>query len=88
MNQFRSVFMDLSILPLLLFPIEPVSPEQILVGVRLMISSAIRAFEQVRAWISFFYFQSWRVDLVICLTVPSKFLMVFRFMRTIAFDVF
>jgi len=42
----------------------------------------------VRAWFPFFHFQSWRVNLVIHLATPSKFLMVFRFMRTIAFDIF
>jgi len=50
--------MDLSVLPLLPFPIKPVSPERTLVGVCLMISSAIRAFEQVRTWFPFFGFQS------------------------------
>ena len=53
-----------------------------------MISLAIQAFEWVRAWFSFFCFQSWRVDLVICLVIPSKFLIIFRFMRTVAFDIF
>ena len=88
MNWFGSIFTDLSVLPLLLFPIKPMSPEQTLVGVCLMISSAIWAFEWVRAWFLFFRFQSWRVDLVVYLVTPSKFPMVFRFMRTVAFDTF
>jgi len=87
-NRLGPVFTDLSILPLLPFPIKPVSPEWTLVGVRLMIPLAIRAFEWVRAWFPFFCFQSWKVDLIIHLTTPSKFPMVFRFVRTVAFDTF
>ena len=80
--------MDLSILLLMPFPIEPVSPKWTLVGVRLVVSLAIQALEHVRAWFSFFCFQSWQVGLGICLAVPAKSLMVFRFVQPIAFDTF
>jgi len=70
------------------FPIEPVSPKQTLIGVHLVVSSAIRALECVSAWFFFFHFQSWRVNLGVCLVAPAKFPMVFRFVRPIAFDAF
>ena len=41
--------MDLSILPLMPFPIEPVSPKQTLIGVCLVVSSAIQTLEHVGA---------------------------------------
>ena len=40
------------------------------------------------AWFILLGFQSWQVDFGICLATPTKFSMVFGFVRTIAFDVF
>jgi len=42
----------------------------------------------VRAWFTLFGFQSWQVDLGICLATSTKFSMVIGFVRTIAFDIF
>ena len=87
-GRFGSVLMDLSVLLLMPFPIEPVTPKRTLVGVCLMVSTTVRTLEQVGAWFLFFCFQSWQVDLGISLAVPSKFSVVFWFVRPIAFDAF
>ena len=88
MNWFWSVFTDLGVLFLVAFPIESVSPKRTLVGVSLVVAPTVRTFEWVGAWFALLGFQSWWVDLGICLATPTKFSMVFRFVRTIAFDAF
>jgi len=87
-DRFGSVLTDLSVLLLMPFPIEPVTPKQTLVGVCLMVSVTVQILEQVGAWFLFFCFQSWQVDLGISLAAPSKFLVVFQFVWPIAFDAF
>jgi len=42
----------------------------------------------VGAWFILLGFQSWWVDLGICLATPTEFSMVIRFVRTVAFDAF
>ena len=86
MNQFRSVFMDLSIFSQVLFPIEPMMPKQTLIRVSKMVSATVGALEWVGTWFTFFHFQSWQIDFGISLTAPTKFSMMFRFVRSIVFD--
>ena len=70
------------------FPIEPVSPKQTLIGVCLVVSATIRVLEQMGARFSFLGFQPRRIHLGISFATLSEFLMMFRFMWTIAFDAF
>jgi len=70
------------------FPIEPVPPKRTLIGVCLVVSATIQAFEQVEAWFPFLGFQSWWVDLGICFATPSEFSMMFGFVWTVTFDTF
>ena len=88
MNWFWSVFTDLSVFLQMPFPVKPMSPKQTLIGVCLVVSMTIQAFEQMGAWFSFFGFQPWRVDLGICFAAPSKFLMMFGFVWIVVFNTF
>ena len=87
-NGFGSVFMDLDIFLLLLFPIEMMFPEGALDRVSLMFSLTIRILERVGAQFSFLCFKSRRVRFFIHLTTPSKFAMVLWFMEAITLDTF
>jgi len=78
--------MDLSIFLLLPFSVESVSSEGTLVGVGLVVSPPIRALERVRAWFIFLCLETRRVHLLIHLTTPPKFTVVFRFVETIILD--
>ena len=61
-------------------------PEWALVGVSLVITPTIRAFEQVRAWITLLSLKMWRVRLLVHFAAPPKFLVIFGFVWTIALD--
>ena len=87
-NQLGSVFMDLSIFLLLLFPIESVSPEWTLVGISFVIPSAIQVLEWMRIQLPFLCLQLRRVNLFVGLATPPKFTVVFRLVGTVAFNTF
>ena len=70
----------------MLFSVEVVLPERVLIRVGLMISLTIRAFKCVRTWFSLFCFKSRRVSSQICFATPSEVIIVLRFVRAIAFD--
>jgi len=78
--------MDLSIFSCVPFSVELVPPKQTLIGIGLMVTLAVRAFERMGAWFTFLGFQSRRVNFVICLTTPTEFSMVFGFMGAVTFD--
>ena len=80
--------MDLSILPLVPFPIELMSPKWTLIGVSLVIPVTVQALECVRAWFAFLDFQPWWVELGVCFAAPTEFSMMFGFVRLIAFNTF
>jgi len=80
--------MDLSILLLLPFSVEAVFPEGTLVGICLMVTSTIGAFEGVRAGFALLHFKAQWVCLLICLTAPPEFVMVLELVRTVTFDTF
>ena len=69
-------------------PVKSVPPEQTQVGISLMITTAIQAFERMRAWFTFLGFQPWWVNLGVSFTTPAKFSVVFRFVRAVTFDAF
>jgi len=69
-------------------PVKSVSLEQTQVGISLMIATAIRAFEQMRAQFVFLGFQPRWVNLGVSFTTPAKFSVVFRFVQAITFDTF
>ena len=58
-----------------------------LVGVSLVIAPTIRAFERVKAWITFLSLETQRVCLLVRFAVPLKFLVVLRFVWTIALNI-
>jgi len=70
-----------------LFTIEPIFSEWILVRVCLVISMIVQAFECIQVWFIFLCFKSGRIDFVICLIAPSKLVVVFSFMWTTALDI-
>jgi len=61
-------------------------PEWTLVGVSLVIAPAIRAFECMRAWVTFLSLKTRGVRLLICFVAPPKFLVIFGSVRSIALD--
>jgi len=65
--------MDLRIFLHLPFPIEMVLPEGGYIQVGLVITMAVQAFESMGARVSFFCFESQRVDLIVCFAAPPKF---------------
>ena len=88
MNQVTSAFVKF-----LLFFVMPVTVETILsegtsVQVCLMITSTIGVFEQVRVWFTFLSLKFWRVYFLVCFITPSKVMIMFGFMKTIAFNIF
>jgi len=68
--------------------VETMFPEGISVQVCLMITSTIGVFEQVRTWFALLGLKSQRVCFFIGFIIPSKVIMMFRFMRTVAFNIF
>jgi len=78
--------MDLGIFLLLPFSVKSVSPEEVLVGVGLVVSLTIRALERVWAWFAFLHLETRRVCLLIHLATPFKFMVVFRFVGAITLD--
>ena len=85
-NRFDPVFTDLSVFLLVPLPVELMSPEWALVGVSLVIATAIRAFECMRTWVAFLSLKTRGVRLLICFAAPSKFSVVFGSVRSIALD--
>jgi len=79
--------MDLSVFFLVPFTIESMPPEWALVGVSLVITPTIRAFEQVRAWIALLSLKMWRVHLLVHFAAPPEFLVIFGFVWIIALDI-
>ena len=69
-------------------PVKSVPPERTQVGVSLMITTAIRAFERMRAQFAFLGFQPWWVNLGVSFATPAKFSVVFRFVWAVTFDTF
>ena len=80
--------MELMILFSVPFVIELVFPKKILVRVCLMITTAVKIFEGVGAWFILLGFQSGRVSFTVHFIVPSKVLMVIRFVRAITLNIF
>ena len=80
--------MDLNILLLLPLSIEAVPPEETLIGVSLMVSLTIGAFEGIRAWLALLYFKTRWIHLLVHLATPPEFVVVLRFIRAIIFDAF
>jgi len=78
-NQFDPVFTDLGIFLLVPFSVESMPPEWTLVGVGLVITSAIRAFERVRAWIALLSLEMQRVCLLVHFAAPPEFSVVLGF---------
>ena len=78
--------MDLGIFVQVPFSVESVSPKQILIGIGLIVTLAVRAFERVRAWFALLGFKPRQVDLGVCLATPTEFSIVFRSVGTITFD--
>ena len=87
MNQLNPIFTDLSIFFLLPFSVELVSLEEALVGVGLVVLPTIRALERVWAWFVFLRLKMRRVHLLIHLTTPPEFMVVFRFVGAITLDI-
>ena len=85
-NWFDPVFIDLSIFFLLSFPIESMLPEQTLIWVGLVISPTVQVFEHVWTQFPFLCFKSRGVHFFVYIATPSKFTMVFQFVRTIVLD--
>ena len=86
MEQFRSVFTDLSILFNVPLTIESVSPKWTLGGVSCMISFAIGALEHMRARFAPLGFESWWIYFIVGFAAPTKLSVMFRLVRAIAFD--
>ena len=72
----------------MLFTIEPVFPEEILVRVYLIIILAVKIFERVRVWFTLLGFEFRRISFTVCFIVLSKVLMMFGFVGAIIPDVF
>jgi len=87
-NRLDPVFIDLGIFLLLPLSVEMMSLEGTLVGVGLVVSLTIRAFEGMWARFALLYFEARWVCLLICLAIPPKFAVVFGFVRAVAFDIF
>ena len=79
--------MNLGIFLLVPFSVELMPPEWALVGVGLVITPTIRAFEWVRAWFTFLCLETWWVCLLIRFAAPPKFTVVLGFVWTIALDI-
>jgi len=71
-----------------LFFVEAVFPEWTHIWIGLMITLVVDTLEHVRTRLFFLSFQSRWVDLAVHLATPSKLLMVFQHLRSIAFDIF
>jgi len=71
--------MDLSVFLLVPFSVESMPPEWALVGVGLVITPTIRAFEQMGAWFIFLCLEARWVCLLICFAAPPKFTVVLGF---------
>ena len=82
----RSVFTDLSVLLNVPLSVESMSPERTSVGIGLVIPFAVRAFEDVGAWLAFLGFKSRWVNFIVSFATPPKFSMMLRFMRAVTFD--
>ena len=78
--------MDLGIFVQVPFSVESVSLKQILIGIGLIVTLAVRAFERVRAWFALLGFKPRWVDLGVSLAKPTEFSIVFRSLVTITFD--
>jgi len=85
-NLFDPVFTDLGVFLLVPLPVESIFPEWALVGVSLVITPAIRAFECMRAWVAFLSLEMRGVHLLIRFAAPPKFLVIFRSVQSIALD--
>jgi len=80
--------MDLGIFLLLPLSVEMMSLEGVLVGVGLVVSLTIRAFEDMWARFALLCFEVRWVCLLIRLATSPEFMVVFRFVRAVAFDAF
>jgi len=68
------------------FSIEVMPLKQTDVGVGLVVSFVVGTFEQMGVWLALLGFQSKWVNFSISLAVPTKFSVVFKLVRAIAFD--
>jgi len=66
------------------FTIELMSSERVDVRVCLIVSLAIRALKEVRAWFAFPCFQSRRVHLLVCFATLCELTVMLRFVRPVA----
>ena len=66
--------------------VEVVASEWAWVGVSLIIAFAVNVFECIQAWFTLLCFQTGRIHLEVSLAIPSKVVVVFGFLWTIAFD--
>jgi len=80
--------MDFSIFLEMPFSVEVVPPEWALVQIGLMVSLTFGAFERMGTWFILLCFEVQWVQFFVHLTAPSKFAVVLRFVRSIAFDAF
>ena len=87
-DRLRPAFTDLGVLFDVPFTVEAMPPKWAVIGVGLVISFTVGALEGVRARFALFGFKSRRVDFSVSFTTPTKFSMMFRFVRPVAFDAF
>ena len=86
MNWLDPIFMDFRIFLQVPLPIKVVLPKQTWIWVHLIVPSAIRAFEGIRARFAFFSFKARWVCLFIGFTIPTEFTVVLWFVMTITLD--
>jgi len=86
MNRVDPVFTDLRVFLLVPFSIELVLPKWTCSRVCLMFASTVGTLEGVWAWFAYLGFKVWWVSLFIGLAAPAKFMMILRFVGSIALD--
>ena len=70
------------------FSVEAVLPEWALIQINLVVSPTVGAFERMGTQFTLLCFKMWWVQFFVHLAAPSKFAVVLRFVRSIAFDAF
>ena len=70
------------------FSVEVVPPEWALIQIGLVVSLIVGAFERVGTQFTLLCFKMWWVQFFVCLTAPPEFVIVLRFVRSIAFNAF
>ena len=88
MNWLLSIFMNLNILLAMPFFFEAMFPKWTICRISLVFVFVVGTPEEIGARFTLLYFESRRVNFIICLTAPCKFSMIYGLMWAIIFYTF